>query len=169
MTTVSILKMYFMLNSYNLLHFRHLQKIQIAFLSQTGPTIEQKRPISRMSLQTWPINHAFAPNTSQTDDNVYFSVQTLGICSHVGRQAQIRTPLRDLMDWNGAKVDHVIASTIRLSLGNGGQKRYFVLGSQTPCPFVHEEWIPGSAGLYFPNWWLSVSCNPAGLHRLKRQ
>ena len=81
-----------------------------------------------MSLQTWPINHAFARNTSQTDDNVYFSVQTLGICSHVGRQAQIRTPLRDLMDWNGAKVDHVIASTTRLSLGNGGRSdiSYFV-------------------------------------------
>lgn len=34
--------------------------------------------------------------------------------------SSVVAPLRDLMDWNGAKADHVIASTTRRR-GNGGQ------------------------------------------------
>lgn len=74
----------------------------------------------------------------------------------------IRAPLRDLMDWNGPKVDYVIATSTRAhgfreECGenerarerNRVRKRQRTVGtisrsslSRTPCPFVHEEWDP---------------------------
>lgn len=71
----------------------------------------------------------------------------LDICSYIANSvSRIRPPFRDLMDWNGAKVDHVIASRTRLEeIGIEATLR-----SQTSYPFVHEEWTEVSVA-YLPN------------------
>lgn len=86
--------------------------------------------------------------TNSVNGCPWFWGQDLGICcSYIANSAsRNRPPLRDLMDWNGAKVDHVIASRTRLEeIGIGATLR-----SQTSYPFVHEEWTPVSIA-HLPN------------------
>lgn len=55
---------------------------------------------------------------------------------------RIRAPLRDLMDWNGAKVEHVIASTTRLAGGNPRAKAIFRTSFANAMPICLRRMDP---------------------------